>query len=302
MTGSGLMLIDKPQGITSHDVVARVRRIAGTRKVGHAGTLDPMATGLLIVGLNSSTRLLTYVVGTQKEYRATIRLGASTLTDDAEGEIMTRATPEDCARVTEVQVRAGIAELTGAILQVPSSVSAIKIKGQRSYARVRAGEHVVLEARPVTVSDFDLLRVDRHDDFLDLAVRVECSSGTYIRALARDLGESLALGGHLVALRRTRVGPFDVQHAHDLDSLVVEDAVVPAAVAAATLFHVLEVTTEQAKDLGNGKRVVVADSAEEYSSGEPVAAITASGQLIGLVEMRANRARVLVNFPVDERV
>lgn len=301
MTGSGLMLIDKPQGITSHDVVARVRRLAGTRKVGHAGTLDPMATGLLIVGLNSSTRLLTYVVGAQKEYRATIRLGASTLTDDAEGEILTRASPEECERVTEQEIRVGIAGLTGAILQVPSLVSAIKVNGQRSYARVRAGEDVVLEARPVTVSAFDLLGVERGDDFLDLDVRVECSSGTYIRALARDLGTSVALGGHLVALRRTTVGPFDVQHAHDLDSLVVENAIVSAADAAATLFRVLEVSTEQARDLGNGKQVVVEESAAEYSPHEPVAAITGSGQLIGLVELRANRARVLVNFPVDER-
>ena len=278
MTDSGVMLIDKPQGITSHDVVARVRRAAGTRKVGHAGTLDPMATGLLILGINSSTRLLTYVVGAHKEYLATIRLGASTVTDDAEGEITARATPESCSRVTDEDLRAGIAELTGDILQIPSAVSAIKVDGQRSYARVRAGEEVVLPARPVTVSEFDLNRIHRGDGQIDLDVRVECSSGTYIRALARDLGDGLGVGGHLVALRRTRVGPFHVESAHDLDSLDVSGAIIPAADAASSLFPVLSITSQQARDLGNGKRVAITETDRAYPSNTPIAAMTEFSQ------------------------
>src|SRR5665647_2550011 len=210
---SGLILIDKPQGWTSHDAVARTRRLAGTRKVGHAGTLDPMATGLLILGINSSTRLLTYIVGLDKEYLATIRLGASTTTDDAEGEQLALAPAGAVAALTPEAITAGIAALTGDIMQQPSAVSAIKVDGRRAYARVRAGEEVELPARPVTVSAFDLLSADQVDGFLDLTVRGECSSGTYIRALARDLGARLGVGGHLTSLRRTRIGPFGLEAA-----------------------------------------------------------------------------------------
>ncbi len=209
-------MVDKPAGLTSHDVVARGRRLAGTRKVGHAGTLDPMATGVLVLGVERATKLLGHLALTTKEYAATIRLGQSTITDDAEGEV-TGGAPADA--VTEEAVRAGIAPLTGEILQVPSSVSAIKVDGQRSYARVRAGEEVELAARPVTVSRFELLAVRRADGVLDLDVLVECSSGTYIRALARDLGAALGVGGHLTALRRTRVGPFGLAEAHTLPEL-----------------------------------------------------------------------------------
>ena len=185
--------------------MARTRKFVGTRRVGHAGTLDPMATGLLVLGVNSATRLLTWVVGLDKEYTATIRLGASSNTDDAEGELA--PTGADLAAVTDAAIEAGIAALTGPILQRPSSVSAIKVDGKRAYTLAREGQEVVLKSRPVTISAFELIDV-RRGDWIDLDVRVECSSGTYIRALARDLGESLGTGGHLTALRRTRIGPL----------------------------------------------------------------------------------------------
>lgn len=299
---SGILLVDKPQGWTSHDVVARARRLGGTRKVGHAGTLDPMATGLLILGIRSSTRLLTYIVGTDKEYRATIRLGSSTTTDDAEGELVAEATGAQIAAIAPDAVLAGIADLTGEIQQVPSSVSAIKVDGKRAYARVRAGETVELSARAVTVSEFELLAsdlivVDGETVGLDLAVRVVCSSGTYIRSLARDLGEMLGVGGHLTALRRTRVGPFEVSDALPIDSGEVADRVIPPADAAVRLFERFDLTEQQALDLGHGKRIHVAD----WTGGaDPVAAIAPTGHLVGLIEFHGKEARTLVNFPADE--
>lgn len=308
MTGSGLILIDKPAGITSHDVVARVRKAAGTRKVGHAGTLDPMATGLLILGINSSTRLLTYIVGADKEYLATIRLGAASTTDDAEGELLAPASQEALDAVTSEAIAAGIAELTGEIEQVPSSVSAIKVDGKRAYARVRAGEQVELKPRAVTVSEFELLETRREPGAIDLEVRVVCSSGTYIRSLARDLGAGLGVGvgdaagvgGHLTALRRTRVGAYDVRDAHDLATLDAEAALIPAVDAAGRLFETLELTEQQAIDLTHGRRIHLAD--REGPAGEPVAAIAPTGALVGLIEFRGKEARTLVNFPTDEAV
>ena len=288
---SGVLLVDKPAGITSHDVVARTRKFVGTRKVGHAGTLDPMATGLLVLGINNSTRLLTWVVGLDKEYTATIRLGASSTTDDAEGELSQRCTPTALAAVTEAALAEGIARLTGAISQRPSSVSAIKVDGKRAYALAREGAGVVLEARSVTVSAFDLLAV-RRGGWIDLDVRVECSSGTYIRALARDLGQSLGVGGHLTALRRTRIGPFGVAEAVEIGAEMAGSLLTPAA-AAARLFHSLPLTQDQATDLSNGKRIELPDSPGVH------AAVAPDGRLIGLLEVVDGRARVLVNFPPD---
>ncbi|MFE4470378.1 tRNA pseudouridine(55) synthase TruB [Leifsonia sp. NPDC056824] len=303
MTGSGLILVDKPGGWTSHDVVARVRRLAGTRKVGHAGTLDPMATGLLILGVNSSTRLLTYIVGADKEYLATIRLGATTTTDDAEGDVTAEADPAAVAAVSDDDIARGIRALTGEIEQVPSSVSAIKVDGKRAYARVRAGEEVVLQPRAVTIAEFELLAARRLPEAaapvaIELDVRVVCSSGTYIRSLARDLGAGLGVGGHLTALRRTRVGPFDVREAGELDTLDAEAALIPAARAASDLFETLELTEQQAIDLTHGRRIHIAD--REGQGGEPVAAIAPGGHLVGLIEFRGKEARTLVNFPTDE--
>ena len=295
---SGILLVDKSAGMTSHDVVSRTRRLAGTRRVGHAGTLDPMATGLLILGVNSSTRLLTFVVGLDKEYLATIRLGASTTTDDREGDVSSTAGPGTVAAVTAGEIADGIAALTGDIEQVPSAVSAIKVDGQRAYARVRAGEDVVLAARSVTVSAFDLLDSRRDDEFIDLDVRVSCSSGTYIRALARDLGGALDTGGHLTALRRTRIGPFGIADAATLDTVDVAERLLPPAHVARDLFPILELTAPQAVDLGHGKRLQL----EESADAAPVAAISPDGVLIGLLEIVDGRARPIVNFPADEIV
>src|SRR5690606_8025379 len=205
MVAPGILLVDKPGGLTSHDVVARTRRAFGTHKVGHAGTLDPMATGLLVIGVEGATRLLTYIVGADKTYFATIRLGQSTVTDDAEGEIIQDADAGAIREITTTQIATGMAALTGEIAQVPSAVSAIKVDGRRAYDRVRAGEQVELKSRSVTVARFDVLAARHGEGYLDLDVVVDCSSGTYIRALARDLGASLGVGGHLTVLRRTRI-------------------------------------------------------------------------------------------------
>lgn len=212
----GLIVVDKAPGMTSHDVVGKVRRIAGTRKVGHGGTLDPMATGVLVIGVGRATRLLTYVVGTDKVYRGTIRLGQATVTDDAEGEVVSTA---DAGHLTDEMIVSALAAMTGEIDQVPSAVSAIKVKGVRSYHRVRQGEQVELSARRVTIARIDVLDVSKAGQVVDVDVEVACSSGTYIRAIARDLGAGLGVGGHLTALRRTAVGGFTLAEAHTLEQL-----------------------------------------------------------------------------------
>ena len=288
---TGILLVDKPGGVTSHDVVSRARRALGTRKVGHAGTLDPMATGLLLLGVDSSTRLLTYLVGLGKRYTATIRLGQSSTTDDAEGEL---SAPVDATGLTRAQLDTGIAALTGEIAQVPSTFSAIKVDGRRSYDRARSGEEVALAPRTVTVSRFEVLAERRDAPFLDLDVVVECSSGTYIRALARDLGAALGVGGHLTALRRTDVGPFSVEDAVPADAIAPE-AVRDAAGVAEQLFPAVRLTGEQVAELTQGKKVRV-----EAADAGVVAALAASGRLVGLVSVNAGVARVLVNFPTAE--
>lgn len=295
---SGILLIDKPQGLTSHDVVSRTRKAAGTRKVGHAGTLDPMATGLLVLGLNSSTRLLTYLVGLDKEYFATIRLGQSTTTDDAEGETVTSHT---VAEVTETMILAGVLALTGEISQIPSSVSAIKVDGKRAYALVRAGETVELKAREVTTSAFDVLETraitEGDDSFIDIDVRVECSSGTYIRALARDLGSGLGVGGHLTALRRTKVGPFSVADASTLERLAPSEQLLAPSLVAATLFPTYSADIQEVIDLVHGKRI---DAPGLPSTRGPIAIIAPDGRLVGLAKATSSGAKPLVNFPTDE--
>ncbi|MET9265197.1 tRNA pseudouridine(55) synthase TruB [Amycolatopsis sp. NPDC004079] len=251
----GLLIVDKPAGMTSHDVVARARRIMGTRKVGHAGTLDPMATGVLVLGIERATKLLGHLALDRKTYLATLSLGRSTTTDDAEGEPLaeTDAAPEILAAVTDEQIADGIAALTGDIQQVPSAVSAVKIDGKRAYARVRAGEDVVLPPRPVTVHRFDVLGLRREDDRIEIDAIVECSSGTYVRALARDLGAGLGVGGHLKALRRTTVGPFTLARARTLDQLEEKPELsldLDAAVAAAFPRRDLDAATAKAVQYG----------------------------------------------------
>ncbi|MBX3091084.1 MAG: tRNA pseudouridine(55) synthase TruB [Cryobacterium sp.] len=283
--------------MTSHDVVARVRRKVDTRRVGHAGTLDPMATGLLVLGVNGATRLLTYLVGLDKEYLATIRLGASTSTDDADGTMSSVAAPELLASIDDAGIHAGIGMLTGRIGQVPSAVSAIKVDGRRAHERVRAGEDVKLAAREVTVSAFDVLEI-RRAAFVDVDVRVECSSGTYVRALARDLGAALGVGGHVTSLRRTRVGPFSIGSATMIDDIdAARDLRTPADIARA-LFPVLELSHEQAIDLGHGKKLALDDSPVAARKG-PVAAIAPDGRLVGLVSVTATTAEVLFNLPAE---
>ena len=246
MVAPGLVVVDKSPGMTSHDVVARVRRLAGTRKVGHAGTLDPMATGVLVLGVDRATRLLGHLVLTEKAYDATIRLGAVTTTDDAEGEVVST---HDTGGVHEDDVRTELARFVGDIEQVPTAVSAIKVDGQRAYARVRAGEQVELKARPVTIHELVV-----HEVALpEVRLSVRCSSGTYIRAIARDLGAALGVGGHLAALRRTAVGSFDLAVARTLDELADELAVLPIADAARATFPVVELSAEQSTHVRFGR-------------------------------------------------
>lgn len=279
MATPGLLLVDKPEGITSHDVVSRVRKLLGTRKVGHAGTLDPMATGLLVLGIESGTKLLTFIVGKDKTYEATIRLGSATVTDDREGETTSSATKEQLEKVTAENIREEISTLTGVIQQRPSSVSAIKVDGERAYAKVRAGEEVELASREVTVARFEVIGEIRFaETHIDLDVVVDCSSGTYIRALARDLGNALEVGGHLTALRRTRVGEFNVDGVYNFDP-ETNFTIVELATAAKTSLPTIEISTQDVIDLRHGKRITgeVAGSTAALSGWELVAVVENAG-------------------------
>jgi tRNA pseudouridine55 synthase len=280
----GLLVVDKPAGWTSHDVVARVRRLAGTRKVGHAGTLDPMATGVLLLGLGRATRLLGHLALTDKAYDATIRLGVATTTDDAEGEPVSVADPQG---VSDEAVAQAVADLTGRIEQVPSAVSAIKVGGVRSYVRARAGETVELAARPVVVSTFDV----RTRTGADLEVSVVCSSGTYVRALARDLGAALGVGAHLTRLRRTRVGPYALDVARTLDELERAIDIVPLDAAVAASFPRRDVEEAEAQRVRHGGRLAPAG----FGAG-PVGVFAPDGSVLALVEERDGAARPLVVF------
>ncbi|WP_030195388.1 tRNA pseudouridine(55) synthase TruB [Streptomyces sp. NRRL S-87] len=291
----GLVIVDKPSGFTSHDVVARMRGIAKTRRVGHAGTLDPMATGVLVLGVEKATKLLGHLALTEKEYLGTIRLGQDTLTDDAEGDITSST---DASAVTREAVDAGIAKLTGEIMQVPSKVSAIKINGVRSYKRAREGEEFEIPARPVTISSFqvyDMREAEAADGtkVVDLVVSVVCSSGTYIRALARDLGSDLGVGGHLTALRRTRVGPYKLDRARTLDQLQEELTVMPIADAATAAFARWDLDAKRSRLLANGVRL---DMPDEYAPGKPVAVFGPEGRLLALVESKNGKAKSLAVF------
>ncbi len=292
----GLVVVDKPAGLTSHDVVARVRRLAGTRRVGHAGTLDPMATGVLVLGVDRATRLLTYLVGADKEYLATARLGVATTTDDAEGEVVAVT---DAAAVSEADVAAAVVHLTGPIAQVPSSVSAIKVAGRRAYARVRAGEEVELPARPVVVHALTVTSTRRtvadRVEVLDVDLAVTCSSGTYVRALARDLGAALGVGGHLTALRRTRVGGYGLDVARTLDQLAEDLGVLPMADAARAAFAARELSVAEARELSYGRAVAASGAGTRDA---PVAAFAPDGTLVALLVDERERARpVLVLAP-----
>ena len=289
---AGLVVVDKPGGMTSHDVVSRVRRLAGTRKVGHAGTLDPMATGVLVLGVNRATRLLGHLMLTEKAYDATIRLGVATTTDDAEGETTAVVS---AAGIDEATVRASLAEFVGDIEQVPTAVSAIKVDGKRAYQRVRDGEDVQLKARPVTVHDLVVTGVRRAvaegspTDVLDVDVSVRCSSGTYIRAIARDLGARLGAGGHLTALRRTAVGPYDLDSAHTLDELGERFTLMPIADAARAAFPARELDEQHAADVRVGRSLQV-------DVDGLTAVFAPDGEFLALYEPRDGAARPVAVF------
>ncbi len=280
---SGIALIDKQQGFTSHDVVAKLRKLLGTKKIGHAGTLDPMATGLLLMGVGAGTKLMQYLSGLDKTYLATIRLGASSSTDDAQGEL---GELRDASQVSREQLEAEILKLTGNIEQVPSSVSAIKVDGKRAYDLVRAGEEVVLKSRRVTVSRFEIvgepLVVEK---YLDVHVEVDCSSGTYIRALARDLGEALGVGGHLTALRRTRIGSFEVSNAREIAQ---EPTLVTNLEVLKTLMPEVAISQQQEIDLRHGKRLALEISGTSCA--------TANGRLVAVIEPVGSEAKSSVVF------
>jgi tRNA pseudouridine55 synthase len=305
---SGIVIVDKPGGMTSHDVVARIRRLAGTRRVGHAGTLDPMATGVLVIGVEKATRLLGHLALTTKEYQTTIRLGVSTTTDDAEGEIGSTAS---AAHVTDAALDAEVAKLTGDIEQVPPGVSAIKVNGQRAYKLARAGASPELKPRPVTVHEFTITATrhavlatpatpatpdapDAVTAVLDIDAVIRCTSGTYIRALARDLGAALGTGGHLTALRRTQVGPYPIAEARTLSNLSERMAIIPLETAAAAAFRRRDLTPDEARRLSHGHPLPTAPAPAPPSA--PIAAFAPDGTLVALLTEDAGFARPLAVF------
>ena len=285
---AGLVVVDKPAGPTSHDVVARVRRLAGTRKVGHAGTLDPMATGVLVLGIGRATRLLGHLVAGEKAYDATIRLGASTVTDDAEGEV-TGGAPAD--GLAEADVRAALGAFRGEIDQVPTKVSAVKVDGRRAYDRVRAGEDVALEARRVTIHALEVGTARTEGPHLDVDVSLRCSAGTYVRAVARDLGEALGVGGHLTALRRTGVGPFGIDRARTLEQLDEELGLVGIDEAARSAFPSVDLGEDDARAVGHGRALVAT-----LPGTGPVALFAPDGRFLALYEQRGDEARAVAVF------
>lgn len=291
---AGLLVIDKAPDMTSHDVVAQCRKAFNTRRVGHAGTLDPMATGVLVIGIERATKLLGLLSLTTKAYTATIRLGACTTTDDAEGEVIETA---DVSAITDEQIAAGVSALTGDLQQVPAKVSAIKVDGRRAHALVRTGEEFDLPARPVTVYRFDILAIRRDGAFIDLDVEVDCSSGTYIRSLARDLGAGLGVGGHLTVLRRTAVGPFTLEHARTLDEVTEAPGVSLGIDAAAKLcFPLRDISDEEAESISQGRWLEPIGRKELYTVVDP------AGQAIALVQEKGRRAAsVMVVRPATLR-
>lgn len=282
----GIVVVDKPPGMTSHDVVARCRRIFATRKVGHAGTLDPMATGVLVVGIDRATKILGLLTATSKSYAATIRLGQATSTEDAEGELLQSVSAE---HVTAEAIDAALVELRGDIEQVPSAVSAIKVDGRRAYHLVREGRVVELQARPVRIDRFEVLGMCRSGGVVDLDVEVDCSSGTYIRALARDLGNALAVGGHLTSLRRTRVGRFVIDQAGTLDELAERPRLsLSLDEACLLMFPRRDLTADEAEATGHGRSLRPAGIDGVYAASAP------SGQVMALLRDEGARTKTVV--------
>jgi tRNA pseudouridine55 synthase len=310
---SGLVIVDKSGGMTSHDVVARIRRLAGTRKVGHAGTLDPMATGVLVIGVEKATRLLGYLTLTEKEYDGTIRLGQATVTDDAEGEVLPPAVglDADATTVSEAELRSALDTFVGQISQVPPRISAVKVDGERAYRLTRSGAAPELAARPVTIARLDLLAIRAAGPrLLDLDVSVTCSSGTYIRAIARDLGAILRTGGHLTALRRTRVGPYGIARARTLEQLAENYEFTPLAEAAAAAFGCIHLSAEEARLVSHGGRLLASagklgprgkwegSEGNESAGPAPTAAAGEAGLGSGETVVRPDEAGLASGVPV----
>ncbi|CAB4707474.1 unannotated protein [freshwater metagenome] len=290
MSIDGFLVVDKAPGMTSHDVVAIARRALGTRKVGHAGTLDPMATGVLVLGFGIGTRLLQYITDGDKSYSATVVLGQSTVTDDAEGEVLTTASTEQLAAITDEMIRVELSAMQGVIQQRPSSVSAVKVDGQRAHARVRAGEDVQLPAREVTISQLDVLNIRRTETRIEIDIEVTCSAGTFIRAIARDCGQALGVGGHLSALRRTRVASFTLNPSVTIEQLKSAQfkALTIGEVAALT-FPIRDISEEEVLELSFGRSLALSKSME-------ITAAMAHGQLIALLSNNESYAKPIAVF------
>jgi tRNA pseudouridine55 synthase len=289
----GIVLVDKPAGPTSHDVVAKMRKLFNTRKVGHAGTLDPMATGMLVIGIGRATRLLGYFTAHDKEYFGTIRLGISTTTDDAQGELVSKVS---ASHITESEIIETVRDFRGPIMQQPSAVSAIKIDGERAYTRVRNGEEISIPPRSVMINDLEIVSIDRLPelDVIDVRVRVLCSAGTYIRALARDIGKQLEVGGHLTELRRTRSGVFDSMTS--LEMLQEKPEIMDLATAVKIGFQHIVLTEEQASKAVNGVRL---SAPADLASGH-VGLISPDGTAIGLFDNSDSVLHPLVVFANNE--
>ena len=288
MIAHGFLVIDKDPAMTSHDVVAMGRRALNTRKVGHAGTLDPMATGVLVLGFGNGTRLLQYVTNGDKSYLATVVLGAATITDDHEGEIVSTA---DVSAVTDAAIETELAKMRGTIAQRPSSVSAVKVDGERAHARVRAGEVFELPAREVTISNLEIIEIRRVDNRIEIDIDVTCSAGTFIRAIARDCGAALGVGGHLNKLRRTRVAGFGLDRTVSISALKAQDftPLTMADVARAT-FAVRTVSADEAIELSFG-RALIANSTDEIT-----AAISAADEVLALLQNKEGKALPIAVF------
>jgi tRNA pseudouridine55 synthase len=268
----GFAVIDKPKGMTSHDIVAKLRKHFGTKRVGHAGTLDPMATGVLVVGINNGTKFLSYITNGKKKYLATIQLGTSTVTDDAEGEILYQRSTDE---IDDQAIQLILAAMIGEIQQVPSQVSAIKVQGERAYDLVRQGKSVELKARSIKIFELNLLNI-RRGEKIEIDIEVYCSSGTYIRSIARDLGEKLGVGGHLTALRRTVVEPFSLEDAHE----VLEAKAIPLLEAISKVLPVRTLTLDEIAEIKFGRAI-----SHSVFEGSGVGA-TAQGEVLAILENR----------------
>jgi len=287
----GFVVVDKAGAMTSHDVVAVGRRVLGTRKVGHAGTLDPMATGILILGFGHGTRLLQYITDGDKSYRATIALGVATITDDVEGEVISRASKSDLDAITDADIQRDLSSMRGVISQRPSSVSAVKVDGKRAHERVRAGEVFELASREVTISQLDVLEIRRTDDAIQIDIEVTCSAGTFIRAIARDLGTSLKVGGHLTFLRRTRVASFGEDVANTFEKFKAGEFKTLGLVdVARSIFQLRDLNAEDARELSFGRKISASPEAGIY------AGISSSNELIALLENQDDGAKPIAVF------